>query len=95
MDNAWIHHSPKIEDLVCGYGRFSHYTLGCHIEYLPPYSSDYNPIEQAFWVIKSHLHHIGIAFYPQHLLYYKMYQACQFITPEKTYGMFEHSEYAI
>jgi len=74
---------------------FTNSTLGCRIEYLPPYSPDYNPIEQAFSIIKAHLRRIGIAFYPQHLLYYEMYKACELVTPEKMYGMFEHSGYAI
>ena len=74
---------------------FPKLVLGCRIEYLPPYSPDYNPIEQAFLVIKSHLCRIGIAFYPPHMLYYELYSACELITAEKTYGMFEHSGYDV
>jgi len=32
---------------------------GCKLEYLPPYSPDYNPIEYSFSVIKSHFRRSG------------------------------------
>jgi transposase len=28
-------------------------SIGCHIEYLPPYSPDYNPIERSFSCLKA------------------------------------------
>ncbi|KAF8833342.1 hypothetical protein BDN67DRAFT_917215, partial [Paxillus ammoniavirescens] len=56
--------------------------------YLPPYSPDYNPIEQAFSVIKAHLRcHLtdrtlmGIV------------RACQSITPVHAEGYFRASGY--
>ena len=45
MDNAQIHHDSKLVELIKG--------LGCYVVFLPPYSSDYNPIETAFSTIKS------------------------------------------
>ena len=45
MDNASIHRSPAIVQL-CG-------DFGIQLEYLPPYSPDYNPIEKTFKVLKS------------------------------------------
>src|SRR5579862_7245174 len=45
IDNAKIHHSQELVELVQGYG--------CKIEWLPPYSPDYNPIEEAFSTIKN------------------------------------------
>jgi len=87
LDNARIHHSQAIEDLVRNYG--------CRIEYLPPYSPDYNPIEQAFSVIKAHLRRNGFSFFASDLCYYEMYQACEIITPEMTWGFFAHSGYNV
>ena len=45
MDNASIHRSPTIAQL-CG-------DFGIQLEYLPPYSPDYNLIEKSFKVLKS------------------------------------------
>jgi len=62
---------------------------GCRIEYLPPYSPDFNPIEQAFSVIKFTCAEVGSFTFSR--TYYEMYCACALITPEKTWGMFAHS----
>lgn len=45
MDNASIHRSPAIVRLCRDFG--------IQLEYLPPYSPDYNPIEKSFKVLKS------------------------------------------
>ncbi|KAG9185041.1 hypothetical protein G6011_02988 [Alternaria panax] len=45
MDNASIHRSPTIIQLCRDFG--------IHLEYLPPYSPDYNPVERSFKVLKS------------------------------------------
>jgi transposase len=45
MDNASIHRSPEIVQ-ACK-------EFGVALEYLPPYSPDYNPIERSFKVLKS------------------------------------------
>jgi transposase len=45
MDNASIHRSPRIVQLCKDFG--------INLEYLPPYSPDYNPIEKSFKVLKS------------------------------------------
>lgn len=45
MDNASIHRSPTIAQL-CG-------DFGIQLEYLPPYSPDYNLTEKSFKVLKS------------------------------------------
>ncbi|KZP25005.1 hypothetical protein FIBSPDRAFT_734831, partial [Athelia psychrophila] len=63
--------------------------------YLPPYSPDYNPIEQAFSAIKSYLRRKGLSFLTGHSLYYELYQACEVITPEMTWGFFSHSNYLV
>ena len=62
MDNACIHHGNEILELA---DRFSEFIQAIHgvicadiapgvrIEYLPPYSPDINPIEEAFSQIKA------------------------------------------
>jgi transposase len=59
MDNASIHHGEvqifyaidanvkEIRDII--------ENAGCKLEYLPPYSPDYNPIEYSFSVVKQAL----------------------------------------
>jgi transposase len=45
IDNASIHYSERLTELVIN--------AGCFLEYLLPYSPDFNPIEQLFNVLKS------------------------------------------
>jgi transposase len=51
MDNASIHRSPEIVQLCS--------EAGIQIEYLPPYSPDFNPIERSFKVLKSWIKRYG------------------------------------
>ncbi|OCB88511.1 hypothetical protein A7U60_g4326 [Sanghuangporus baumii] len=51
MDNCPIHKAPKIRELI--------ESRGVRLEFLPPYSPDYNPIELAFSIIKSRLKQQG------------------------------------
>ncbi|KAF9219006.1 hypothetical protein BS17DRAFT_718860, partial [Gyrodon lividus] len=56
--------------------------------YLPPYLPDYNPIEQAFLVIKAYLcHHLT----DRTLM--AIVRACQSITPAHVEGYFRASGY--
>lgn len=45
MDNVRFHHSNSVRNALCG--------KGCIPVYTPPYQPDFNPIENAFHVIKS------------------------------------------
>jgi transposase len=63
------------------------------IEYLSPYSPDYDPIEQAFSVIKAWLRERGIHESLDNASYYELYRACQVITREMTWGFYCHSGY--
>jgi transposase len=45
MDNLSAHKGERVRDLIEG--------QGCELLYLPPYSPDFNPIEEAFSKIKS------------------------------------------
>jgi len=47
LDNARIHHDEGLIEYLQAFG--------IRVEFLPPYSSDLNPIETAFSVIKSFL----------------------------------------
>ena len=88
MDNARIHHDDAILELVNGFGI-------C-IEYLPPYSPDLNPIEEAFSTIKY--------FLQCHQCYYLVteggdrilwdaFEVLEIIMPEVAEGYFMHSGY--
>jgi transposase len=46
MDNASFHHSACVREAA--------YCKGLRLLYTPPYSPEYNPVENAFSVIKSH-----------------------------------------
>jgi transposase len=66
MDNCSIHHDEEIRKLIvdeCGMlaqlysclGPTKVCCLGARLIYLPPYSPDFNPIEEAFSFIKGWL----------------------------------------
>ena len=68
MDNCKIHKDPTIVNMIlerCVYFLYF-YSLsltptnrGMRIEFLPPYSPDFNPIELAFSAIKAHIRRDG------------------------------------
>jgi transposase len=51
MDNLSAHKGGRVRDLIEG--------AGCELLYLPPYSPDLNPIEQAFAKVKGLLRKAG------------------------------------
>jgi transposase len=60
----------------------------CRLIYLPAYSPDYNPIEQAFSSIKAYLRHHG-----RDAPLLSIAHACQNITPDKAEEYFRASGY--
>jgi len=50
MDNAAIHKVKRVREII---GE-----AGCSLMYLPPYSPDFNPIENYWAVMKSHIRKI-------------------------------------
>ena len=48
MDNLTAHKGGRVRDLIEG--------RGCQLLYLPPYSPDFNPIEEAFAKLKALLY---------------------------------------
>lgn len=81
LDNCRIHHSDKVRCLIKEEAL-------CRLIFLPPYSPNYNPIEQAFSAIKAYLRR---HFDDKGLT--SMVQACQAITPDKAEGYFRASGY--
>ena len=67
------------------------------LEFLPAYSPDYNPIEQAFSVLKSRIQHEGpIArdgILNDYGMYEQLYYLVHSITPQDAQGFFHNSEY--
>jgi hypothetical protein len=69
------------------------------LEYLPPYSPDYNPIEQAFSAIKAHLRrhlHVLLGAMGEKndlAVYLLLFQAVYSVTAEDALGWFSHSGY--
>ncbi len=47
MDNASVHHVSEVANLIS--------SVGALLIYLPPYSPDLNPIEEAFSSVKAYL----------------------------------------
>jgi len=83
LDNCQIHHAEEIRALVEDDAL-------CKLIFLPPYSPDYNPIEQAFSSIKAFLRRnwtdssLSV-----------MDRACQSITDDKALGYFKASGYTV
>lgn len=87
MDNARIHHGDEILELA---NRF-----GVWIEYLPPYSPDLNPIEEAFSQVKAFIHchnDIFLSGSPEDIMF-DMIQAFDIIEEVHAIGYFIHAGY--
>ena len=64
---------------------------GCELIYLPPYSPDFNPIEQAFSKLKSYLRAAGAR--SRDALMEVIGEALRTITVSDAEGYFEHCGY--
>lgn len=51
LDNLSVHRNPDVRKAIT--------TAHCHVRYLPPYSPDFNPIEQIFAKLKTYLRGVG------------------------------------
>jgi transposase len=75
------------------------FASGIKLIYLPPYSPDYNPIEECFSFIKAYIRRNGHTF--RDLAESKdrvgsfqfLYQALDMVTAEASKGWFHHSGY--
>jgi transposase len=84
MDNLSAHKTEKVRELVEG--------AGCELLYLPPYSPDLNPIEEAFSKIKGILRKAEAR--ARKTLVEALGPALSAITEEDARGFFEHCGYA-
>jgi transposase len=76
LDNCGIHHSEEVRALIED-------QAGCKLVFLPPYSPDFNPIEEAFSAIKAYLRR-----HNTDLSLSIMDAACHSITAEAAAGFF-------
>ncbi len=83
MDNLSAHRGPRVRELIEG--------RGCELLYLPPYSPDLNPIEEAFAKLKSLLRRAGAR--TREALIEAMGRALDAVTPGDAEGFFEHRGY--
>ena len=90
MDNAAIHQVEGVREMV--------EACGSCLVYLPAYSPDLNPIEEAFSSIKAWLR--GNRDYVLGEIegdgvdpYRVIWEAIHSVTPDDAYGWFQHSEY--
>jgi len=72
MDNLTVHKGKRVRGLIEG--------RGCELIYLPPYSPDFNPIEEAFSKVKAILRKVGAR--GREALVQAMGVALSAITPE-------------
>jgi transposase len=83
MDNLGAHKPRRIRELIEG--------QGCELLYLPAYSPDYNPIEEAFSKIKKFLRKVGAR--SREALVEALGAALSAVSPEEARGYFEHAGY--
>ncbi len=83
VDNLSAHKGSRIRELL--------QERGCELLYLPPYSPDLNPIEEAFGKIKGILRKVGAR--SRESLIEAMGRALDAITPRDARGFFEHCGY--
>jgi transposase len=109
MDNCAIHHVDTVRYLceeryvffcdICMIRLLIYCSSGVKLYYLPPYSPDLNPIEEAFSYIKSYIQRHGDEFRTvlrsddEVAIHGYLYSALGMITAEKARGWMHHSGY--
>lgn len=83
MDNLRVHDSDR--------ARAAIEARGAHLWFLPPYSPDLNPIEEAFSKVKTFLRSAGPRTLEDHST--AIWAALRTITPQDAAGWFAHSGY--
>ena len=84
LDNLSVHKRARIRAAIRA--------AGCRVLFLPSYSPDYNPIEQAFSKIKAYLRRVGAR--TQEALEAAIAQAIELVTATDAAGFFHHCGYA-
>jgi transposase InsO family protein len=85
MDNLGAHKGERVRELIR--------ERGCELLYLPPYSPDLNPIEEAFSKVKGLVGRAGAR--TREALIEAMGRALDVVTAEDARGFFEHCGYPI
>jgi transposase len=85
MDNLGAHKTDKVKDLI--------EERGCKLWFLPAYSPDLNPIEEAFSKVKAHLRKSAAR--TREALLEAMGEALSSITPRDAAGWFAHCDYEL
>jgi transposase len=85
MDNLSAHKGSRVRELI--------EAKGCKLLYLPPYSPDLNPIEEAFSKIKSLLRRAGAR--AREALVKAIGRALGAVNARDARGFFEHCGYRL
>ena len=85
MDNLQVHKSTKVRKLV--------ESVGASVLFLPPYSPDFSPIEEAFSKIKTILRRVEAR--TQETLVEAIGQALDAVSPRDALGWFAHCGYRL
>jgi transposase len=85
MDNLGAHKTDKVKELI--------EERGCKLWFLPAYSPDLNPIEEAFSKVKAHLRKSAAR--TRGALLEAMGEALSSITPRDAVGWFAHCGYEL
>jgi len=83
LDNLPPHKSPRVAELI--------ESAGCRLLYLPPYSPDFNPIENMWSKVKTHLRAAAARTYEA--LQQAFTDALHAVTPSDCQGFFRHCGY--
>jgi transposase len=85
MDNASIHHDAELVKMIENFGA--------KVEFLPAYSPDYNPIEEAFSTIKAWLRRNNHEMEAYEDPETPLLMACSQIDNKRAEGYFRHLDY--
>ena len=83
IDNLFSHKGGRVRELI--------EERGCKLPYLPPYSPDFNPIEEAFAKIKALLRKAGAR--TREALIEAIGRALEAVTAKDAHGFFDHRGY--
>jgi transposase len=85
MDNLQVHKMKRVEELIEG--------AGAEILFLPPYSPDFSPIEEAFSKVKGILRRLGAR--SREALLEATGQALEAVSRHDAAGWFRHCGYVV
>ncbi len=83
LDNLSTHHNTEADKAMR--------EAGCWFLFLPPYSPDLNPIEQAFSKLKAHLRRIGARSFSQ--LFNAIGEICEMFSPQECWNYLHAAGY--